>query len=350
MIRVIRRNRSQLDCLSVSFGYTTDQFVLGVPSGSPKTSFVPTGSQIVRVRERASSWVLLCRTLMGSEGKGRGKLASNREGSVTCHMGTQFCFRVYGGKETEARPSMNKGSTPKERGCAIFVGTLRYSKAGISLAQIQARSDSSFVFLLSRYDELGEQRLEPFAKDQEECGIVPQYTMLGKPKSLLGEALKTATYILNRVPSKAVAKTPYKLWTGKKPSIMHLHIWGCPVEDRTYRPNERKLDPRTISCYFVRHSKHSRSLKFYDPTSKSFFETGNAKFLENVEFEGEDNIKKVVFEEELVSLPNVGIDDIHTLIPDFTMEPIMQQDDNEVPKVQTQQSQEVPLRRSTREK
>ncbi|KAA0063432.1 retrotransposon gag protein [Cucumis melo var. makuwa] len=29
------------------------------------------------------------------KGKGRGKLASNREGSVTCHMGTQFCFRVY---------------------------------------------------------------------------------------------------------------------------------------------------------------------------------------------------------------------------------------------------------------
>ncbi|KAA0063966.1 hypothetical protein E6C27_scaffold616G001210 [Cucumis melo var. makuwa] len=29
------------------------------------------------------------------EGKGRGKLASDREGSVTCHMGTQFCFRVY---------------------------------------------------------------------------------------------------------------------------------------------------------------------------------------------------------------------------------------------------------------
>uniref|UniRef100_A0A9I9EH74 Uncharacterized protein n=1 Tax=Cucumis melo TaxID=3656 RepID=A0A9I9EH74_CUCME len=31
---------------------------------------------------------------MGSEGKGRGKLASDREGFVTCHMGTQFCFRV----------------------------------------------------------------------------------------------------------------------------------------------------------------------------------------------------------------------------------------------------------------
>ncbi|KAA0036975.1 pol protein [Cucumis melo var. makuwa] len=25
----------------------------------------------------------------------RGKLASDIEGSVTCYMGTQFCFRVY---------------------------------------------------------------------------------------------------------------------------------------------------------------------------------------------------------------------------------------------------------------
>ncbi|KAA0060153.1 Receptor-like protein 12 [Cucumis melo var. makuwa] len=32
---------------------------------------------------------------MGSDGKGRGKLASDREGSVTCRMGTQFGFRVY---------------------------------------------------------------------------------------------------------------------------------------------------------------------------------------------------------------------------------------------------------------
>lgn len=35
---------------------------------------------------------------------------------------------------------------------------------------------------------------------------------------LWDEALKTAMYILNRVPSKAVAKTPFELWTRSKPS------------------------------------------------------------------------------------------------------------------------------------
>ena len=32
-----------------------------------------------------------------------------------------------------------------------------------------------------RYDGSGEQRLGPFAIFLKECGIVPQYTMLGKP-------------------------------------------------------------------------------------------------------------------------------------------------------------------------
>ncbi|TYK29011.1 hypothetical protein E5676_scaffold120G001180 [Cucumis melo var. makuwa] len=95
MIRVIRQDRSQPDCLNVSSEYTTNQFVLGVPLGSPKTSYVPPGSHVARVRERASSWVPLFRTLMESKSKGRGKLACDREGFVTYHMGTQFCFRVY---------------------------------------------------------------------------------------------------------------------------------------------------------------------------------------------------------------------------------------------------------------
>ncbi|KAA0066985.1 gag/pol protein [Cucumis melo var. makuwa] len=47
---------SQPDCLSVSSGYATDQFVLGVPLGHRRPDFVPTGSHVARVRERVSSW------------------------------------------------------------------------------------------------------------------------------------------------------------------------------------------------------------------------------------------------------------------------------------------------------
>ena len=93
------------------------------------------------------------------------------------------------------------------------------------------------------------------------------------PESLWGEGLKNASYILNRVPTKAASKTPYELWMGKKPSLKHMHIWGCPAEARPYKPNEKKLESKTMSFYFVGYSDRSRGYKFYDLKIRSIFVT-----------------------------------------------------------------------------
>ena len=82
------------------------------------------------------------------------------------------------------------------------------------------------------------------------------------PQSLWGEALQTAMYILNRVPSKSVPKTPFELWTNRQPSLNHLKVWGCPAEVRVYNPHERKLDPRTTSSFFIGYPLASRALDF----------------------------------------------------------------------------------------
>ena len=42
------------------------------------------------------------------------------------------------------------------------------------------------------------------------------------PIFYLGDALLTATYVLNRVPSKFVTSTPYELWTGRKLNLSNL--------------------------------------------------------------------------------------------------------------------------------
>ena len=47
------------------------------------------------------------------------------------------------------------------------------------------------------------------------------------PISYWGDALLTATYILNRVPTKSVSFTPYELWTGRKPDLTNMQLWGC---------------------------------------------------------------------------------------------------------------------------
>ncbi|KAF7835913.1 Retrovirus-related Pol polyprotein from transposon TNT 1-94 [Senna tora] len=188
-----------------------------------------------------------------------------------------------------------------------------------------------------RYDGSGEQRPGPFARFLMECGIVLQYTMpwtpsqngvaerrnrtlkdmvrsmishSSLPDSLWGEALKTAIYILNRVPIKAVTKTPYEMWTSKKPCIGNLHVWGCPAEARPYKPFEKKLDSRTVSCFFVGYSERSKGYKFYDASNHSFFETRNAKFIEDVGPSGSGNPREVTFEEEYLTIPSTVTVDI----------------------------------------
>ena len=44
--------------------------------------------------------------------------------------------------------------------------------------------------------------------------------------SLWGYALETAAFLLNRIPSKAVDKTPYELWTGKCPGFFFFSRFG----------------------------------------------------------------------------------------------------------------------------
>ena len=89
-------------------------------------------------------------------------------------------------------------------------------------------------------------------------------------------------YILNRVPSKSMPKTPFELWTNRKPSLNHLKVWGCPAEVRVYNPHERKLDPRTTSGFFIGYPLASKGFRFYCPGHHTrIVESLNAKFLED---------------------------------------------------------------------
>ena len=109
------------------------------------------------------------------------------------------------------------------------------------------------------------------------------------PVSLWMYALKTVMYLLNRVPSKAVQKTPFELWIGRKPSLRHLHVWDCQAEIRIYNPHEKKLDARIINGYFIGYPEKSKGYRFYCPThSTQIVEIGNAWFIENGETSGSE--------------------------------------------------------------
>ena len=116
-----------------------------------------------------------------------------------------------------------------------------------------------------------------------------------------------------------------------------MHVWGCPAEARPYKPSEKKLDSKIVSCYFVGYSKKSRGFQLYDPSTRSFFETDNAKFIEDVKLSGREPLRKMVFEEESISIPIITIGHGHIMFDDTiqNVQPIIEiADTPEIPPIQ----------------
>ena len=69
------------------------------------------------------------------------------------------------------------------------------------------------------------------------------------PLSFWGYALETASFTLNRVPTKSVEKTPCEIWTGKHPRLSFLKVWGCEGYVKCLMSD--KLTPKSDKCFFV---------------------------------------------------------------------------------------------------
>ena len=73
------------------------------------------------------------------------------------------------------------------------------------------------------------------------------------PLSFWDYALETAYMILNNVPSKSVEKIPYEIWTGRKPTLSYLRVWGCLAYVKRFQTD--KLSPWSDKCYFIGYPK-----------------------------------------------------------------------------------------------
>ena len=98
------------------------------------------------------------------------------------------------------------------------------------------------------------------------------------PISFRGYALETATFLLNRIPSKAVKKTPYELWTGKRPGLSFLKIWGCEAYVKCQASD--KLASKSDKCLFVGYPKETKGYYVYIPSETKVLVAHNGVFLE----------------------------------------------------------------------
>jgi hypothetical protein len=189
--------------------------------------------------------------------------------------------------------------------------------------QIEVENQLERSIKILRSDRGGEYLSDDFQTHLREKGIISQLTPPGTPQlngvaerrnrtlldmvrsmmsiselpiSFWGYALETSVYILNRIPTKSVPKTPYEMWTSKKPSLNHFKIWGCPTHVKKF--NVDKLESKTEKCLFVGYPKMSSGFYFYNPSEKKVFVSRNATFLEE-EYSLSEGKSKIVLNEQL---------------------------------------------------
>src|ERR1044072_6729952 len=88
-------------------------------------------------------------------------------------------------------------------------------------------------------------------------------------KRLWGEAVETATYILNRSPTKHLVNTVHEeVWSGRKPSVSHMRRFGSLCYSHIPDQRRRKLDDKGQAMIFVGYDP-TGAYKLFDPSTNS---------------------------------------------------------------------------------
>jgi hypothetical protein len=86
------------------------------------------------------------------------------------------------------------------------------------------------------------------------------------PMCLWEEAEKTTVYVQNQLSHSALGfKTPEEMFSGKKPEVSHLKIFGCPVFVHISKEKRNKLDPSGKKGIFVGYCEVSKAFRVYIP-------------------------------------------------------------------------------------
>ena len=128
------------------------------------------------------------------------------------------------------------------------------------------------------------------------------------PLNLWGEALYTACYIHNRIPSKKSNISPYELWKGRKPNLSYFKVWGCLAYYRVPDPKRTKLGPRAFKSVFVGYAENSKAYRLLDLSSNTIVESRDVEFFENKFSVDSENVENVPI---LLNSNNFSSSDFH---------------------------------------
>jgi transposase InsO family protein len=103
------------------------------------------------------------------------------------------------------------------------------------------------------------------------------------PMFLWAEACNTTVYLQNRSPHRILeGKTPEEAFTGSRPEIGHLRIFGCPVYIHIPVEKRTKLHPSGERGILVGYSEDSKAYRVFFPDQRKTVVSRDVKFEENL--------------------------------------------------------------------
>ncbi|GAU22960.1 hypothetical protein TSUD_247040 [Trifolium subterraneum] len=112
------------------------------------------------------------------------------------------------------------------------------------------------------------------------------------PKELWGEVVSTACYVLNRCPTKRLnGVTPEECWSGNKPNVSHLKVFGSIAYRHVPDQLRSKLDDKSEVMVLVGYHP-TGGYRLYDPMHKSIVISRDVIIDEMKEWNWNGNKKK----------------------------------------------------------
>ncbi|KAL0316464.1 UNVERIFIED_CONTAM: Retrovirus-related Pol polyprotein from transposon RE2 [Sesamum radiatum] len=111
-------------------------------------------------------------------------------------------------------------------------------------------------------------------------------THMHVPKSYWGDAVLTACYLINRMPSNVLnGDTPYSCLFPDKPLFgIAPRVFGCVCFVHIHSPSFDKLSPCFVKCIFLGYSQTQKGYRCYDPQSRRSFTSVDVTFFESTPF------------------------------------------------------------------
>lgn len=88
--------------------------------------------------------------------------------------------------------------------------------------------------------------------------------------------------MLNRLPIRSLTgKTPYESWTGNKPNIEHLHVFGCIAHVKVPSVHTNKFDDRSEMMIYLGREPGTKGCRLYNPDNNKIFVSRDVVFEED---------------------------------------------------------------------